>query len=35
MTRHTCGGDNETDLKGIGWKDMDWIHLDEDSEKWW
>jgi hypothetical protein len=31
----TCEGDNETDLKGIGWEDMDWIHLVEDRDKWW
>jgi hypothetical protein len=29
MTKHICEGDNETDLKGRGWEDMDWIHLDE------
>jgi hypothetical protein len=22
-------------LKGIGWKDMDWMHLAEDREQWW
>lgn len=35
MTRLTCEGDNETDLKGIGWEVMDRIHLDEDRDKWW
>jgi hypothetical protein len=33
MTRHTCEGDNETDLKGMGWEDMEWIYLDEDRDK--
>jgi hypothetical protein len=22
-------------LKGIGWNDMDWMHLAEDREQWW
>jgi len=35
MSRHTCEGDNETDLEGIGWEDMDWIHLDDVRDKWW
>jgi len=34
MTGHTCEGDNETDLKGVGWENMDWIHLVEDRDIW-
>ena len=25
----------KTDIEGIAWKGVDWIHLAEDKEQWW
>jgi hypothetical protein len=27
--------DISMDLKEKGWKDMDWIYPDQDTDKWW
>jgi hypothetical protein len=32
--RHRWEENIKMDLKGIGWDDMDWIHLAEDRNQW-
>jgi len=33
---HPGSEDNiQVDLKFLGWEVMDWIHVAENSEKWW
>jgi len=28
-------GNIQLDLNKMGWKDMDWINLSQDRDKWW
>jgi hypothetical protein len=32
--RRRCKDNIRTDLKEIGWEDVDWIHLAQDTERW-
>jgi hypothetical protein len=32
-TRHRCEDDINVNLKGIGWKGVDWIHMARDRDK--
>jgi hypothetical protein len=32
--RHSCEDNIRMDIKGLGWRGMDWIDLAEDTEQW-
>jgi hypothetical protein len=32
--RHMCLGNIKMDLREIGWGDMDWIDVAQDSDQW-
>ena len=31
----TLGDNIKMDLQKVGWRDMDWIGLAQDTERWW
>jgi hypothetical protein len=33
--RHRCEDNIKLDLREIGFRDMDWIHWTQDSDRWW
>jgi len=33
--RHRWEYDIRMDLREIGWKDVEWIHLAQDMDQWW
>jgi hypothetical protein len=32
--RRSCEDNIKMDIKELGWRGMDWIHLTEDTEQW-